>query len=156
MYVVVLVFLSLLDSALVVSVVYHGEEPPQRVVDEIAVLCGRLLHLHALQVAELVERIAVEIDLVVGGQDAQFGACLGVEDEEETIDDGDAVVLDVLLKGIIGLVDVLALHLVDIVDSLIGQTLHGMDDTLLQVLGDGEGILCRFLLQFVHQHVLTF
>lgn len=67
----VLCFFRLPDRTLVVAVVYHGEEPPQRVVDEITVLCGRFLHLHALQVTELVEGIAVEIDLVVGGQDAQ-------------------------------------------------------------------------------------
>ena len=151
----VLCFFRLLDEALVVAVVYHGEKPPQRVVDEIAVLRGRFLHLHALQVTELVEGITVEIDLVVGGQDAKLGACLGIEDEEQAIDDGDAVVLHVLLEGIIGLVDSLVSYFMDIVDGLIGQALDGMDDALLQVLGDGEGILGGLFLQAVHQCTLA-
>ena len=124
-------------------------------MNEIAVLCGRFLHLHALQVTEFVEGIAVEIDLVVGGQDAQLGACLGIEDEEQAIDDGDAVILHVLLEGVIGLVNGLVSYFMNIVDGLVGQALDGMDDALFQVFGDGEGIFGGLFLQAVHQRALA-
>ena len=60
---------------------YHGEQPPNRIMDEVSVLCGRFLHVGCLQVTEFVERVSIHIDRIVHRQNSKLRACLSIEDE---------------------------------------------------------------------------
>ena len=139
--IVVFCFLSLVDEALIVTIMYHGEQPPNRIMYEVSVLRGRFLHVGSLQITELVKRVSIHIDGVVHRQDTKFRACLGIKKEQQTIDYGYAVVFDILLKSIIGFVNVTLLYFMDIIYSLITQCFYGMDNAFLQILCNGEGIL---------------
>ena len=90
---------------LAVAVGKEPEEVVEAVVEEVTVAAFFRSHRCFLQVTEHLQRVTVLINLVLGRQDIQFITALGIEDEEQTVDDVKAVVLYFCLECIIGVIN---------------------------------------------------
>ena len=77
---------------------------PDAIVEEESVTTCLRVKAHHLQVAQRFKGISELIDLVVHRQDFKFVTTLCVEEEEQTIDDGQTVVLHLALKCVVGIV----------------------------------------------------
>ena len=91
--------------SLAVAVGKEPEEVVEAVVEEVTVAAFFRSHRCFLQVTEHLQRVTVLINLVLGRQDIQFITALGIEDEEQTVDDVKAVVLYFCLECIIGIIN---------------------------------------------------
>ena len=138
------------------------------VIEEVTIAGLITNQTYLFQVAQCFEAVSTLIDLIACGENLQFWATLGKEDKEQTIDDGQAIVLHFCLKVIIGLIinyrticlNVLlakrtmgdTLH---IVKCFVGQGLYSQDNTFLQVFGYLIGIFITLFNQAVHQYGLS-
>ena len=90
---------------LAVAVGKEPEEVVEAVVEEVTVAAFIRSHRCFLQVTEHLQRVTILINLVLGRQDIQFITALGIEDEEQTVDDVKAVVLYFCLECIICIIN---------------------------------------------------
>ena len=122
-------------------------------MDEEAV--ARLVSVEAdeLEVAQSLQAVAEPVGVGLHGDDLELGAAgLHVEEEEQPIHPGQAVVLEI---GGVALVveaeDGLLLAGAAVVDGLAGQQLDRAAHAVLEVAGDGVGVLVAGLLERVVQ-----
>ena len=133
------------------AVVDQPEQHPQGVVDEVAVLGGLGGQRHLLQVTQRLQGVALPVLVRLHRQDADLLAPgLGVEEEQQPVEVGQR--LDGELAGQVVVPEQRLLgHGPLVVDVLVGQQFHRPAQAVLQVAGDGEGVLVRVVVQRVVQ-----
>ena len=141
----------------IVSVRQQVEEMLYAVVEEIAVAAFLGIKAYHLQVTQRLKGIASFIYLVAYRKYLQFLAAFGIEEEKQTVYDGQAVVLYFRLKGVVCIVaNWNVVVLLPPIECLIRQCLNSKDDSLFKVFGDFVCILVTFFNNGVHQHHFAF
>ena len=121
----------------VIALRQHGKEMPHTVIEEVTVATLVRDEANLFEVPERLKAITALVNLVPGRQNVQLGTALREENEEQPVDDHEAVVLHLRLEGIVRLIVPciavrieLALaegtvrHLAHVVKRLIGKRFH--------------------------------
>ena len=140
-------------AAYAVALVDQREHALQAVVEvaPLPALVGG--QAHHLQVAQALQAVALAPGVVAHGQVAQLRARLDVEQEEDAVHGAQALPGELLrVQGVLAAVDPLlaAAGLLDqLLGGLVAQQLDGLAQGVLEVVGDGEGVLVAVLVQAV-------
>ena len=96
---------------------------------------------HELEVAEVFEAVALAVCLGLQGGVAEFRTGLDVEQEQQAIHVAEALEAEVLGKPVVQLEDALLAHFAAIPDGLVADEFDAFAQGVLEVTGDGEGVL---------------
>ena len=136
-----------------------GKQPEQvanAVIKEIPVTTCLRIETHHFEVTQRFQRVTKLIYFVTNRQNLQLLTALGIEEEQQTVDDSQAVILHLCLESVIRIVaNRNVVMLFPVIQSLIGQCLDSKDHTFLQVFCHLVGVLVALLDETVHQHRLT-
>jgi len=133
------------------SGVHETEQPLQALVQEGAVASLVGLEAHEFELAQGLEAVAVAVDRRAHRHRAELGAArFHVEEEEQAVEVDEAVLGEVGGEVVVEVEDALAL-LAAVVDGLVREQLDRAPHAVLQVGGDGEGVLVRVLVELVVQ-----
>ena len=134
------------------AVADEGEQPPQAVVQIEAVERFAGGQAHQLQVAQALQAVALAVGLGVERRVAELRARLDVEQEQQAVHPAQAFEAQPAGERVVGAVVQLVLeHLAQVVDRLVAEQLDRLAQGVLQVLGDGEGVLVAVVVEPVEQ-----
>ena len=138
----------LLGRVGVIAAVHQLEQPVERLLEVRSVAGVVVGQIDQAEFAEPVEAVAVDVVLVVGRDDAEFGTRLGVQQHDEPVQVAEC------LTGEVAGVDVgageellvaFACSGVALGDHLVGDDLDALADAGAQLLGDTDGVLVRLV-----------
>ncbi len=134
------------------AVADQAEQALHGVVQVVAVQRFLAGQAHQLQVAQVLEAVALAVRLGVDRRVAEVGARLGVEEEEQPVQVAQAFPPERLgERGVGAVVHLVLQHVAQVADGLVADQLDRLAQRVLQVLGDGEGVLVAVLVEVVEQ-----
>ena len=107
---------------------------------------------HQLEVAQVLQAVALAVGLRLHRRVAEIGARLDVEEEQQPVHVAQAFQAELPgERGVGTVVELVLEHLAQVTNRLVADQLDRFAQRVLQVLGDGEGVLVAVLVQAVEQ-----
>lgn len=130
----------------------EAEKGLYRIVEEIAVAHLVGLQLDHFKVAQGFDGVALEVFLGFDWQVAEFGPGFEVEAEKEAVEVAQAAAGEFVFELFVGLVEEGFLaDVAEVPDGFVGDVLDGVDEGVLEILGDGEGVLVGGFVEAVEE-----
>ena len=104
-----------------------------------------------LQVAQVLQSVALAVGVRAHGRVAQLRARLDVEQEEQPVHVAQALSAQGTGQGVVQVEQLVVAHFAHVADDLVADQLDRLPKRVLQVLGHGEGVLVAVLVQAVQQ-----
>ena len=130
----------------------QAEQLPDAVVQVVAVQGFRAGQPHQLQVPQALQAVALAVRLRVQGRVAEFRARLDVEQEQQAVHVAQGLQAELLGQLLVGTVVELVLgDFAQVADGFVADQFDALAQGVLQVFGNGEGVLVAVVVQAVEQ-----